>query len=582
MPPFNVRCPRSWLLLGSPPVRAPELPARLPLLVALLGLLGCAQKGSVTFVVTAPADDVLSPFADPRRDQVALFDERTGDAIGQSVSTMSPEGQRLTLGDVPIGDYDVRLSVTGGAQLLGLARAPGVEVPPGATRQVTLRVRKPLAFYSFGEVLGLGGVLPLPNPIMTIDTTLPGGAAESELPPVSFSDCMPASACSSVLAATHDGTLLVVAMQGRVLLVDTGDPYGNNAVVGSAVLATHDLQLAAPIPTAVVVSPDDTGFAVVSDQGVALGAIDRLRGGDTLNTLAIGNARAAAYSPDGKQLSVLTGPAWNEVDCGRLQPATTYVVALADTSTFAAIAVHAPDGATDFAYDTDGQLVFATPCGAGIVHRDGTAALGGQGITRVLVEGGHLIGIPNPVLMRPVSFDPEDPQNTTPTEPFGQILVGGRGTPALFSIPNERVTFTFADTQRPVQVKLDPQRIDAYEVAGSPDSAHVVIASRVRYQANGFRFYQNTDPFDRDTTTCTLDALRDIYRVSEMDLTSGAIGYEVIKGVQDVQDCTISCRFCTVIGLCNTSRSSCGRTDTNFRITEGYKPAGISILMGSR
>ena len=45
---------------------------------------------------------------------------------------------------------------------------------------------------------------------------------------------------------------------------------------------------------------------------------------------------------------------------------------------------------------------------------------------------------------------------------------------------------------------------------------------------------------------CTASVRRDVYRVLQLDLNTGIIGYQSTRGINDVQTCTIRCRGCSL------------------------------------
>jgi hypothetical protein len=539
--------------------------------IAWLCAAGCGGKGTVTFSIEAPSTGALSPFADPRRNTVALTDEITGAALGQEVSTS--QGGAVSIGDLAVGRYDVRLSVAGGAQLLGLARSPGVTVAGGQSQTVVLHARKPIAYFGSASLLqpdpGKRFVyLPGPDPLMVLDTTLPPAAT---LPSVKLGGADQ----SVATAATHDGLYLLVGTTGHLAAIATAD----HSLAATAALAPAGGRT--PRVTAIVLAPDDTSVLVLADAGVALVPLAPLLSGatPTISLLPPSGARAAAFSADGSSVTLLTGPDRLALDCAQQLPsAATWVLPTAPGSAVSR-PTPAPNGATDFALDASGAPLFAQPCGRGVVSASGTVALAGDGLYRVLSDGTRLIAIAGDFARKLVPVDPDDPSLRNVMLPFGQILVDGGGGAATsattFSLPPDRITLNTASTDGSlVQARLAPSSLLVYDAALSPDGTHLVFASRLRSEANALRYLEVDDQNMQPIVYCVLDAVEDVYRISEVDLDSGAVGYASPKGVDD-KSCQTQCYQCLFGGCMPQTPGDCG-------ISDGYVPSGVSVLMGFR
>ena len=138
------------------------------LALPLCALGGCGGQGSVTFELRLPAQ--ASPLTDPRRDSVTITDEITGQPLGARASVRGAAGEvpvgELPIGTIRVGTYDVRMTVTGGGQLIGLARTPKVRIASGSSQRVVLHLRKPLAMFGAGTVFpALSPVLPPSAPL---------------------------------------------------------------------------------------------------------------------------------------------------------------------------------------------------------------------------------------------------------------------------------------------------------------------------------------------------------------------------------------------------------------------------------
>ncbi len=511
----------------------------------------------------------LSPFEDNRRDSIALVDERTGKPFGLLSSALGSSGQLSSIGPVLVGNHDLRMTVTGGGQLLGVGRAQGVVITPGIDQVVTFHLRKPILF--FGSSLftnpptGAQGLMG-PASLMALDTTLPIGVAPE------FSVPGPGGRMQTT-GATRDGRYLLVGGAGTVHLLDTRDL----TVLGHVALAGAVRKI--------VVSPSDRTAAVVTDQGLSLitdlPALIAAPMGTLPITIKEANARAVAFSPEGASAALLAGPSWFSVaqDCGT--PTTIYTFSTANPVP----SQHAgPSGATDVAYDATGQLLIAAPCRQKAILKDSDLqfASGGPGILALAAGGDRLAGVEGLISEVAVPVDPDNLHSEHPTQFFGEIYFENAKTVqrAKLPLPREPLFFNGADGYPVTVSPLAPSRFDAYEAALSPDGNHLTIAARLRYTyltANGQpkRYYEAKDG-KNVLYYCQLELQEDVYRVVEFDLASGSVGYQTVKGI-DGPRCSTSCYDC-LFGGCTAVPP--GQVDC--RITAGFAPTGLHILEGSQ
>ncbi|MSP59114.1 MAG: hypothetical protein EXR72_02030 [Myxococcales bacterium] len=537
------------------------------------GLAAACGQGTVYFTLEAPSEQSLSPLADPRADSIVLTDERTLVQLGPPVSAKGEAGVETAIGPIRVGTYDVRMSVRGGGLLLGLARTRDVTITSGILNEVTLHLRKPLAFYGAGRAIAPAGMqaLPAAAQLMALDTTLP---ALTEFPAMAeLGDPGPARATAS----THDGRFLLVGTKSDIDVVDTLTIRRSGRVTLPGATAIRSI----------AVAPDDHAAAVVTDQGVVVIADlpSLLAGrspGELLLVLKDPAARVAAFHPDSSQIAVIAGPPWENAadNCAKAPPATLYTFPVDGVAPAARMA---PPGTTDVAYDAQGNVLMASPCNApGVIFENGARPpVGGPGVYDIISVGDRIAGVLGTIREQPVPIDPDSPRTKDPTRPFGELFVAtatGVSRVAL-PLPKQPLDFVGADGFPVAIPPLSPDRFDAYDVALSPDGTHLLIASRLRYSyvtKTGMpqRYFELKQSNITDYY-CDLEFIENVYRLFEVDISSGALGYQAIKGIEDGKcstqcyDCTFGCR---PVG--SATRSDC-------RLSSGFAPSGISILMGS-
>jgi hypothetical protein len=554
--------------MGSSRVRA-------ACLAAIVASAGCGKQGTVTFVIEAPDPQTgQSPLGDSRRDSISLADEITGMPLGTSVTAHGP-GALEAVGRIPIGTYDVRLSVTGGGQLLGLARARSVTIAPGADATVDLHLRKPIFYYGSNGSLFNPNTTQMDFPadaLMSLDTTL------AELAPIALPQVATA-ACS-----THDGRYLLAAVGSEVRVVRTRDQ-----VVGDQAVSVTDSGGGAAKILGMAASRDDTALAIITGEGLAVVSdLGAFTGGASSMVAAARLDRAprrVAFSRDGQQIAVLTGEAWDAIDCMKAQTSSLYLFAAGDPGTVPA-PMALPHAATDIVFTPESipapvpanAWVYAAPCGGGILGLDGQKVLAGD-FYALGATADRLIAIPRTLVPKLVDVDPDDPTQHNVTIPFGEIRSAPGGDPTLFNVPSDSLALTTTgQSQLKIQVRLQPIEQIAYDLSVSPDGNHLVVLSRTHYAAQALDYVDVTDMCG-DRIRCDVTAARDLYHVTEIDAVTGRIAYQRVTGVSDSK-CSSVCSDCFV-NICGENcpvltpgnPRSCS---TNF----GFVPSRGSILMG--
>lgn len=565
--------------MNSPCLR----PLRMALLLGLLAP-GC-NRGKITFTLEAPPAAPFSPLADGRHDSMTLLDEATGGVLGTILRSDEQYGTRA-ISDLPVGKFRFKLTINGGAQLIGMARSQEVDVRSGVEQEIVLHLRKPIAFFGSRVVLeGSGETAGL----MAFDTTLPPRGIEVALPMV-----YPEQASTRTTATTADGRFVLFSAGGQLAVVKTFDLslVGKVAMPGGQVIRS------------IAISSDDRAAVVLTEQGAHL--IGDLPGflampdAAMLAPLTAPNARAAAFSSD--QLSVailLADQGWEELaasaqaswsSCAGAQGKSSVLIyVVSNPASAPPTQLSAPDGSTDIAYLGE-RLSVATPCTGSIRFvQDLQTAVSGRGVIDMAVAaaeaGDRLAIVQGSVDSLAIPFDPNKPRETNVTVPVASVvLVTGAGsdsssiTSNAFELPVNFLDFIGSDETQ-VQTSLSPTRIDAYDVSLSPDGTHVAMAMRLRYEAQGLRYVKEFDDPEVPGIYyyCDLNLKEDVYYVSEVDAASGTLLYQAVKGVAD-SDCSTQCFICnstTCRGLTQQARTSC-------LVNRGVVPTGLAILMGAQ
>jgi hypothetical protein len=318
--------------------------------------------------------------------------------------------------------------------------------------------------------------------------------------------------------------------------------------------------------------------------------------GTAVATVKQADARAASFSPDGTQLAVMSGPAWDALNCATVKssPSTWYLYQVDGTNLTPISGPNgAPSGATDIGFDSGGRLLFAVPCGdaktAGITGADGTPVVRAPGVYDVVVSrdqvgNERIIGVEN--VVRIVT-----PTDTDDSGVRGAVVTSDQsGTSTTeFRIPADRINFELngqasgppmaGGAATEIRLTPTPGSLVAFRAATNPDGTELVFFYRIRYQLVQYPVITlHWGSTGEVAFQCTADVTRDVYRVTEMDLATGIIGYQAIRGINDVARCTINCRTCSIFG----GNCQDAPPDTSCAISDGFIPEGLSVTMGSR
>jgi hypothetical protein len=585
----------------------------LEIAVAAAVLAGCAQKGTVTISIEAPGDARLSPFyVDPKNDQaradsVELSDDIRGAPLGTVFIGPQSSGSPQAIADIPVGHYDLRLKVTGGGKLFGVARTPNIDIAPSEVKSITLSARKPMLSYSSSKILNVGQkkglFLPLPGAMMLLDTTRPPVHPLPPLPPVTIPGCDKLGSCQGVTASTSDGLITIAALSQRILALGSGNLYdtGGANVLATAVLGARTV----PTPRAIAISPDSTEAAITTDQGVSVVRIADLLAGmsEPVPILPLPTAGALAWALDSSTVYVLAGPLPLALDC-RTKPSTPtsiYSVSMADPTVLNKLPAPGPVNATDIAVSPDGSLIFAQPCtagqtgGGGVVSVDGkTVLIAGSLISKVLIVGSKILAVPGVVTISNASPDPTNPTSANiPDVATAKIALYDSGKVTAgpdVNVPLLSISYLFGDlSDYPLALFPEPTDLTVFDMALGPDGNTLVLASRARYFTDTNNTFLSFPLIDRKTEqqyaedTCSLLLSRNVYRLTQVDLITQAISFEADVGADEVGPCQVVCTRCytTDKGYPKCQPTMANSVTTGCGFNDGFVPSGLSIVFGA-
>lgn len=487
------------------------------MLLAILLLGGCGDRGSVIFKLEAPTNPLLNPVVQPQL--VTEYDIRTaaGIVIGVASAVQSSSSSQSS-GLLPLGavmttgaPVDVYVTALSGGNLLGMARIKDVTIKAGAKASYEAHLRKPLVF--------VGSSLPV--------ETNPGNAtvATQILDPIASTDLARAPMSPPVVAggmtagaSTWDGRFVVVAQGAMLTAFDTG--LGKNAGGAYALPFAPSRIAVAPRDQAIVAlgpgNGNDGSLAIISDVAGFVGS----PGGAAPKMVAITRtqARTAAFSPDGSKLYVLTGGPTND-PC-----------APGATNTPNAIYTYGLDGSlmsmtmlTGFASDltvdpATGTLVVADVSGKQI------STIDGGGTHQVL---GNLtcpsaVRVVNGTVFAVTS----DRDNSQPNAFVLQRvpLKGGAPTATSFVGPSYIIPIQSDPSMNGnIGRALIPVRatsIWAYELAITPDGSRAEFATRAVYNEQGTTFNLSGE-------SCTATFTIKEYGLYAVDIRTGNASYQM-------------------------------------------------------
>lgn len=539
---------------------------RLHWFVAALVVTGCGDRGSVTFNLTAPASPLFNPVAQP--ELVTEYDIRTasGGVIGIA-SAVQGSGSNSN-GLLPLGALmpagapeDVYVTALSGGNLLGMARIKDVTIKAGKKATYEAPLRKPLVFVgsTLPAEMGSGNKT---APVQILDPLSSMDLARQPGTPANLT-------ALTAAASTWNGQFVVVAQDKTLTAFDTGS---GKMVAGTLTLSfTPSRVVVAPRDQAIVALDPGTGpdgsLAIINDVAGFVGS----PGGANVKSVRMPGAiaRAAAFSPDGSKLYVLTGG--TTVDpCapGATTPANAIQVYGLDGTMASTIALEG--FAADLTVDPQsGVLVIADVAGKQVATVDPASA----GATTKLLGP---VTCPSAVrVVNGTVFAVTSDRDTTTANAFvlqRVQLKGGSATAtpfggAFYNIPIDSTPSGNGDVGT-ATLPVRPTSIDAYELAITPDGSRAEFATRAVYNEMGTKF-----TFSQEDCTATFAIVE--YGLFAVDLRTGNASYQ--SRAQLVQSpamgsMCVDCKF-TILGSTQHQYADCPSTG-------GDRPAGLAATFG--
>jgi hypothetical protein len=537
--------------------------------LAILGLvlLGCSDRGAVTFELQAPTNALFNPVAQPQL--VSEYDIRTASGTVVGIASAVQDSQSNFTGLLPLGPLmpisgptDVVVTALSGANLLGMARIKDVTIKSGLRATYTAQLRKPIIF--------VGSTLPaesdpknqtlaveIIDPIASTDLARTGTMAPAVLGGMSAG------------ATTWDGRFLVMAQGTQLGAFDTGK--GLN-VTGSLTLPFA--------PSRIVTSPRELAVAALDPGNGTSGSVaifsdvNSLTGNPanaTANMVTVrGVARTAAFSPDGNRLYVLTGVPTEDPCSPGAQPAANSIIAFGLDGSMTAM-YNLPSFAADIAVDAaSGTLVIADAAAHQLSTLDPSSAAGPV-TPRKLVGG---LNCPSAVrVVNGIAFAvTSDRDNTQPNAFLMQrvTLASGEAMALSFVGPQYQIsTGANPSSNGDVQsntVQVRPVSLWAYDLALTPDGSRAEFAVRAHYVESGTTF----NVIDA-TCTATFDIVE--YGLYAVDLRSGNASYAMRSQLTQMPANQRACIDCPV---------GAPLPDITFDCPShpGDRPAGVAAVFG--
>jgi hypothetical protein len=481
--------------------------------LVMLFVCSCGSRGEVTFVLHDAADARMRP--DPTLVTEYLIKAGDGSVVGVASVNAQSQEDRLPLGVLmtTAAPRDLVIDVLSGTVLLGRARVRDVAIKAGTVTAYDAEIRKPLVFVGFqrpdepdGQTLA--NATEILDPTTAADLAHPRGGT-----------AVPIAGDVLAGAATADGRFFLAGRPAKLTVFDTGSA----AAVGDVRLAFT--------PRRVAVAARDTAAAVVGANGevsiftnVAALTSDPASASPAASTTVADSPRAAAFSPDGQRLYVLSGGAGVLDPCDGATPTANAVQIVgvdgSDQGTwtlpeFAAdLAVEPSTGAVLISLSAANQVASidaASPAGAvsptNLFAAACPAALRATGGLALAVSG----GLDSAASMPAMRYrDLVQGSSTQPTSkptliPFPETFLD-QPDPGTTSGPNfDQI------------LRVTPRSQAGYELTVTPDATRAVFAARSHYVvSNGDLGFANCKAF--------IDAVE--YGVYNVDLRSGASNYE--------------------------------------------------------
>lgn len=534
---------------------------RLRWLVAALGVIGCGDRGSVTFDLTAPDALLFNPVGQP--ELVSEFDIRTadGNVIGVASAVQgsgSSSNGRLPLGALmPIGaPTDVYVTALSGGNLLGMARIKDVTIQGGKKVTYEAPLRKPLVL--------VGGTMP---PEMGSGNKL---AAVQVLDPFTSLDLarQPGTPVMvqgiSAAGATWDGRFVVVAQGAGLTAFDTGS--------GTTVAGTLTLNFA---PSRIVVAPRDQAI-VALDPGTgsdgSLAIIDDVAG--FVGSPGSANpkyvrmpgavARTAAFSPDGSKLYVLTGGSKTDpcAPGATLTPNAIQTYSLDGTMTGS---VALEGFAADLTVDPQsGTLVVGDVAGKQVATVDPASAAETMVIGNLTCPSA--VRVVNETVVA-VTSDRDMTQNAFIVR--RAPLKGGAASATPIGAPNYNIPIESMQSSNGdigmAVVPIRPVTLDAYELAVTPDGSRAELATRIVYDEQNTAFMFSGEDCHANLTIVE-------YGLYAIDLRTGNASYQSRSQLVTMGSGSSGCVRCSLPPLPDQVVAC--------QSTAGDKAAGLAATFG--